>query len=473
MAPATRSLKAITLFLLAWTGLVAGDRIYVHPFHFLFYSKSSCDQLKSSAETAAEPTFTPAPIQAKTPPLNEAHLRDQLLMAAGKLEAEEKLRAAEVGMMANFMGFRMYKMLSEVGGTSHGAVLSPTALFGTLASFYLGSTDPTASQLQAFLGVPGKDQDCTSRLDGHKVLSALQAIQGLLVAQGEAGGQARLLLSTVVGLFMAPGLQLKQPFVKGLAPFAPVVLPRSLDLSSPHVAAEKIRQFMQAVTGWKMNGLPAGVSADSTMLFNTYVHFQGRLKGFSLLAEPQEFRVDNSTRVSVHMLSGSGTFQHWHDPQNNLSMTSVPLGENASLLLLKPGCASELDRVQALAFHQDLFIWMKNASPRTLHLTLPQLELRGAYDLQALLAQAKLPTLLGAQAALGRISDSGVRVGEVLNSVLFELKADEGEQPTESAPQSEMTEALEVTLNSPFLFAIHERDSGALHFLGRVDNPRA
>lgn len=59
----------------------------------------------------------------------------------------------------------------------------------------------------------------------------------------------------------------------------------------------------------------------------------------------------------------------------------------------------------------------------------------------------------------------------MLNSVLFELKADEGEQPRESAQQPEGPEALEVTLNSPFLFALYEQDSMAIHFLGRVANP--
>lgn len=57
---------------------------------------------------------------------------------------------------------------------------------------------------------------------------------------------------------------------------------------------------------------------------------------------------------------------------------------------------------------------------------------------------------------------------QVLNSVLFELKAEEEEQPIQSAQQSEV---LEVTLNHPFLFAVYERDSTALHFLGRVTNP--
>ncbi|KAL2770702.1 angiotensinogen precursor [Daubentonia madagascariensis] len=473
MAPASLTLRATVLCLVAWAGLAAGDRVYIHPFHLLVYSKSSCEQLeKSNVETLKEPTFTPTPIPAKTAPVEEEALRQQLVLVAEKLEAEDKLRAAMVGMLANFLGFRMYRTLSETQSAAGGAVvLSPTALFGTLASFYLGALDPTANRLQALLGVPGEDRGCTSRLDGHKVLSALLAIQGLLVTQGGASGQARLLLSTVVGLFTDPSLHLKQPFVQGLALFAPVVLPHSLDFSTdPDRAAEKMNSFMQAVTGWRMNS-PTGVTADSTLLFNTYVHFRGKMKGFSLLAGLQEFWVDNSTSVSVPMLSGTGTFQHWSDVQNNFSVTRVPFSESACLLLVQPHCTSDLEKVEALAFQHDFSSWMKNLSPRAMRLTVPQLVLRGSYDLQDLLAQAKLPTLLGAKANLGKISDADIRVGKVLNNVLFELKADDREQPTESAQQPDGPEVLEVTLSSPFLFAVYERDSTALHFLGRVANP--
>ncbi|XP_054432705.1 angiotensinogen [Pteronotus mesoamericanus] len=473
MAPASVSLAATVLCLLAWAGRPAADRVYIHPFHLLVYSKSSCDQLeKPSAETPQDPTFTPVPIQAKTSPLDEAALREQLVLAAQKFEGEDKLRARTVGMLLNFMGFRMYKTLSEPWAATRAAVLSPTTLFGTLASFYLGALDPTAHSLQAFLGVPGKDQSCTSRLDGHKVLSALQTIQGLLVLQGGARSPGRLLLSTVVGLFTAPDLRLKQSFVQGLAPFAPITLPRSLDLSTdPELAAEKIDRFMDAVTGWKMSGPPAGISPDSTMAFNAYVHFQGQMKGFSLLAEPQEFWVDNSTSVSVAMLSGTGTFQHWSDAHGNLSVARVPLSQNVGLLLIWPHCAAALREAEALVLQHDFLTWTKSLPPRAMRLTLPQLALRVSYDLQGLLAQAKLPTLLGAEANLGGISDTNPRVGQVLNSVLFELKADKGEQPTESAQQPAGPEVMEVTLNCPFLFAVYDQDSTALHFLGRVANP--
>lgn len=277
MTPTGAGLKATIFCILTWVSLAAGDRVYIHPFHLLYYSKSACAQLENpSVETLPEPTFEPVPIQAKTSPVDEKTLRDKLVLATGKLEAEDLQRAAQVAMIANFMGFRMYKVLSEAGGVASGAVLSPPALFGTLVSFYLGSLDPTASQLQALLGVPVNEGDCTSRLDGHKVLTALQAIQGLLVTQGGSSSQTPLLQSTVVGLFTAPGFRLKQPFVESLAPFTPAIFPRSLDLSTdPALAAEKINRFVQAVTGWKMNLPLEGVSTGSTLVFNTYVHFQG------------------------------------------------------------------------------------------------------------------------------------------------------------------------------------------------------
>ena len=84
------------------------------------------------------------------------------------------------------------------------------------------------------------------------------------------------------------------------------------------------------------------------------------------------------------MLSGMGTFQHWSDAQNNLSMTRVPLSKNACLLLVQPHDASDLQKVEALTFQHNFPAWVKNLSPRytsqdtTWHLWGAPPETRGA-----------------------------------------------------------------------------------------------
>lgn len=215
--------------------------------------------------------------------MDEAELRQQLALAARQPEDGDRARVAAVGMLLGFLGARLQKARGAPGG----AVLSPTAAFGTLASFYLGASGPTAGRLQAFLGVPGEGRSCTSRLDGRKVLAALQTAQGLLVARGGA----RLLLSTVLGIFTAPGLRLKRPFVQGLAHFAPVTLPRTLDLATdPGLAAEKINRFMEAATGWGLGSPVTRVSPDSTLLFDAYIHFQGKPPSGGRAPHPPDFR---------------------------------------------------------------------------------------------------------------------------------------------------------------------------------------
>ncbi|XP_058158939.1 angiotensinogen [Dasypus novemcinctus] len=468
MAAAGLGRGLAVLCLLAWAAPAAGDRVYIHPFHLLTYDQRACDRLENrSADAPPDPTFSPIPIQggAKAAPVDEEALRDELAAAAQTLGAADRGRAAGVGLLLNFLGLRMYRALRAARGAARGAaLLSPAALFGTLASFYLGAEGPTADRLQAFLGVPGQGPSCTSRLDGHKVLSALRATQALLVS-----GRGAPLLSTAVGLFAAPGLRLKQPFVRALAPFAPVALPRALDLAEPEVAAARIGRFVRAVTGWPVSA-PAAASAGGTLLFHTYVRFRGKMKGFSLLAEPQEFWVDNATSVSVPMLVGTGAFQHWDDAKNNLSVTRVPLGGNAWLLLIQPQSGSDLDEVESLAFQYDFLARMKSLPVRALRLTMPQLLLEASHDLRDLLAQAKLPGLLGAEARLGKMSDAGLRVGQVLNCLLFELSAEDG-KPAAPTPQPARPAPLEVTLDRPFLVAVLEQASGAIHFLGRVARP--
>ena len=88
------------------------------------------------------------------------------------------------------------------------------------------------------------------------------------------------------------------------------------------------------------------------------------MKGFSLLPGPKEFWVDNTTSVSVPMLSGTGTFHYWSDSQNNLSVTRVPLSANTYLLLVQPHHTPDLRKVEAVTFQLNFLTRMKNLSPR-------------------------------------------------------------------------------------------------------------
>lgn len=60
---------------------------------------------------------------------------------------------------------------------------------------------------------------------------------------------------------------------------------------------------------------------------------------------------------------------------------------------------------------------------------------------------------------------------QVINKAFFKLASDGTDQPADPAAQKEDGVYLDVTLNKPFLFAVFEKQSRAMLFLGRVVNP--
>lgn len=110
--------------------------------------------------------------------------------------------------------------------------------------------------------------------------------------------------------------------------------------------------------------LPQSAVLSLTLPFLSPSGSPGKMKGFSLLPGLKEFWVDNTTSVSVPMLSGTGTFHYWSDSQNNLSVTRVPLSASTYLILVQPHHAPDLRKVEAVTFQHNFLTRMRNLSPR-------------------------------------------------------------------------------------------------------------
>ncbi|XP_038617403.1 angiotensinogen [Tachyglossus aculeatus] len=473
--------RTVTLLcLLGLAAVVAGDRVYVHPFHFLTNDPERCAKPSDpAAEAPTGETFVPVPIQAKTSPMDEVALWERVTAEVRSLGPEGRERATSVAALLNFLGFRLRRALRALrdghGEAHQGELLAPAAIFGSLASLHLGASGTTASDLQALLGVPQEDGGCTTQLDGEKVLAVLRAVMGLFLA-GEAGGvragDPHLRLSTLVGLFTSPGLRLCEAFFQSLQPAAAITYARSLDLATdPGLAAERVDRFVGAVSGWPRRLSPTPSCPDDTLLFNTYIRFQAAIGGASRLAQPQAFQVNRTSHELVPTLSVTGTFQYWRDDANNFTVVRVPLGANARLLLVQPDPGTAPEQVEAQLWTSDFPLWLNRLEPRAVHLTLPRLTMESAVNLQDLLALSKLPHLLDRKANFSAISEDDVRLGKVMNKILFELTESGAEAPEEPTQAPVGSEPLEVTLNRPFLLAVYEQVTKALLFLGRATDP--
>ncbi|KFW70740.1 Angiotensinogen, partial [Pygoscelis adeliae] len=454
------NLAADLLCLLVCLTAVTCDRVYVHPFNLFSFNKSTCEELESLVQEGKK-TFVPISIESQTTPAYEGDLNNKDKLEAPSLSGWGRQKLSYLKDFVYILGARFYSKLREVR-RGQNVLLSPTSLYGSLVSFYMGASNQTAADLQGLLGIvpPSGDPDCTSRVDGHKVLSSLRMIESLIESRDE-----ELLFSKMLCLFSAPGVPLSQLFVQDLLPSVDALYARAVDFTNPGEAAKQINAFVEAKSEGQSKCLLTDIDPSTNLLFVVDVRLAVNVKQATRLKEPQEFWVDSNTKALVPMLSVTGTFKYKTDASGIFSVVEVPISKTVLLAVLQPINGSDLESTHSLlSLFFSLFC-------REIKLTLPELRIEGSSDLQELLADMELPALLGKGADLSKISDANLTVGKVINKAFFKLASGGTDQPEDPAAQKEDSVFLEVTLNKPFLLAVFEEKSRAMLFLGRVTNP--
>ncbi|XP_048342385.1 angiotensinogen [Sphaerodactylus townsendi] len=433
------------------------DRVYVHPFHLFAYNQESCKGLEDKERL--EKTFVPISIESPITPAYEESVRN-------KSEEEPHILGVDyLKDSAYVLGARIYRKLMEMH-TGENILLSPTSIYQSLLIFYLGASGHTASELQSLLGFdfPSISQDCTSKIDGHKILPVLRTISN-------PSGVDELLFTKLFCLFSAPSVHLSEFFVHELT-FADInFYVRAIDFTNPSRVGEQIDAFVKTKNAHPGKSSITDIDPASNLLFATYTQFKAIVKGASLLNEPQEFWTNSETKILVPMMRVTGNFEHKFDSNLNLSVIKIAVSESIVLLLLQPINNEDLTSAEAQYSLQPSYLWLQKLSLRRINLTLPKLSFESVYNLQDPLNKMGLPELLGKNANFSIMSDVNLNVRKIINQQLFELhpgEADQAENPTE---QNEDTETLSIALNKPFLIAVHVKESNALLYFGRVVNP--
>ncbi|NWI99944.1 ANGT protein, partial [Crypturellus undulatus] len=445
---------------------VACDRVYVHPFNLFSFNESTCKEMENLVQEGKK-TFVPVSIESQITPTYEDDLNAKAKLETMSLGIHGRQKLSYLNDLVYVLGARFYSEPMEAQ-RGQNRLLSPTSIYSTLVSFYLGASNHTATDLQGLLGFvpPSGDPNCTSRVDGNNVLSTLRTIESFLVKNRDE----ELLFSKTLYLFSAPEVPLSESFVHELVPSADALYIRAVDFTNLGEAAKQINAFVEAKSGGRSKHLLTDVDPATSLQFAVDVHLAVTVKKASRLKGPHEFWVDTNTKLLVPGMSVMGTFRYKTDTSKTFAAIEVPVSKNALLVLMQPLDGSNLDKVEAELPLQHS-AWLQDLSPREIKLTLPELTIEGSSDLQELLRDMKLSALLGKEADLSKISDVNLTVGKVINKALFKLSSDGADKPADPITQKEDLVFLEVTLNKPFLVAVFEQKSKAMLFLGRVTDP--
>ncbi|XP_075059439.1 angiotensinogen isoform X2 [Mixophyes fleayi] len=449
------------VFLTACIGLSTCNRVYVHPFNLFAFNKSECEKVQSQNHTI-ENMFIPIPIESKMKGEDKS-VKVKTYQETRQLGTSESYLTS----LMNDLGFRAFKQWREIY-RSDTVLISCTNLYGSLMSFYLGASEHTSTSLQDFLGFghPSGATNCSSQVNGLKVISKLKIIDNLLFSKN-----ANIDALKTTCIFVSPSLSLSEKFVHDLTSSADHFYVRAVDFTDSVTAINLINKFLETQLAKKSKSGLTSIDVTSNFMYTSHIQFKGKVSKSFLIPELQHFWIEPNRKILVPMISVSGVFQFKEDYTSNQLVLKISLSENDFLLLVQPTNGNTLENIESSLTWDTYLKWLNSLTNRYISLSLPKLEIESALNIQDLLTNLEVSYLLGKDADFSKISNANIKLGKVINTVHFELE-DSGADPNEAQDDHKnKEEPLKLNFDKPFIVAMFEGSTKALLLLGRVVNP--
>lgn len=362
--------------------------------------------------------------------------------------------------------FELYRQRRRSG---ENLFFSPFSISMAMAMIWAGARAETADEIEKAMRF---------RLPQKQLHRALSHLDHALAARAKAGKRGRFQLHLANAIWGQEGLELVDAYLNTLADNYGAGV-RLLDFGSkPEAARIFINEWIEKQTRKRIRDLlPKGSIHDLTRLVLTnaiYFKASWASQFEKLVTRDGAFTLADGKRVRVPMMS-----QETHIPvakNEDYAIAELPYeGDEIAMVLLLPpaGSLRHIEDSLSAAHLEEL---LSGISPREVRITMPRFRISSRMNLKGLL-QA-----MGMQHAFSDVADfSGMspKGGLEITDILHQAVVNVDETGTEAAAATAVAvgitavvEAVELTLDRPFVFLIRDRKTGAILFAGRVVDPR-
>jgi serpin B len=366
----------------------------------------------------------------------------------------------------------LYKRLVAPGEglDQRNLVASPSSVATVLAMILPGARGGTADEIATALH---------SRLDPQRLAAAAGALDRALLEQARAD-ELDLRISNAV--WTQEGLALRQEFELALVEAFQAGLHRVDFRRDPDGARRAINRLVSEQTAGKIPELfdPGAIQRDCSLVLTNAIYLQARwLQAFDPdETRPEPFNLLNHGTTEAVMLHRQGRLGYARGD----GWRAVELPYNGGRLVMDVILPDEgrFDRFRSGLEVERLRELLGALSSREVRLALPKFTFDSDLDLRAPLQALGMRTAFTDFADFSGITEqASLRVDRFVQRAHIEVD----ERGTTAAAATGATMVLvsvvvpsppiEMRVDRPFLFAVRDRVSGAILFIGQVTNPAA
>lgn len=358
----------------------------------------------------------------------------------------------------NAFGFRLFAVLAA--GDEGNIILSPLSVSMALTMTYNGARNSTEQAMARTLGFEGMDRTAINALYA-KLIPALKSADG------------NVTFKVANAIWSAPRLVPAADFTalnRETFGAQAGTLDFTADSAVPFIN-KWVSDHTQGLIGQLVD---PPLPADLVMLLVNALYFKGNWsRPFNPdLTYNGTFHLAGGGTRTCRMMQADTTFRYLED--GKALGLELPYGDSLfSMVLLQPAEGTSLDEIVQAA-GEEWEIWLEKFKPASGPIHVPKFKLEYGKSLEDALKALGMEVAFDDRADFTGINaGGGLMISEVKHKTLVNVD----ETGTEAAAVTSVgivdtaAPADLIRFDRPFLFAIRERTSGAILFLGRIMDP--
>ena len=418
----------------------------VENFYFAFdnsviYKLKSGNKLKLENYQRAD--FSVAPVN-DTSPAEPIELT---------VRQDEKMKAD------NRFAFKMFKEVSAMKGAN--TFFSPLSLNLALGMLYNGASGDTRSEMAEVLGLTDFT-DAEINAYYQKMSQALLNVDPLTE------------IGIANSIWYRTDFPVKQSYIDINQQYFDAVV-NALDFNKPD-AADIINAWCAGKTNDKITEIVESPISDDVMMYLiNALYFKSNWlfefdKAKTIL---EDFTTGDKKTVTVNMMEQRMNTNYYFD--QHMQCVEMPYGNEAySMVLLLPGNEMDIDQLIAYLDETSWQAIVNSLWEANVEIKMPRFKIECEIPLNDPVKNTGMTKIF--QGGFQNISDVGIKVSNIQQNTFVEVNEAGTEAAAVTVIELNRTDThdgpFSFYANRPFLYLIKEKSTGAILFIGRMDDPK-
>ncbi len=365
---------------------------------------------------------------------------------------------------SKLFGLKLFKQVNEAAGDSN-IFISPLSVSTAFGMVLNGANGQTYDEIKSTLELTGANQDDINK--GYQNLNQLLTEI-----------DPKVIFQSANSIWYRQEVSFEQSFLDVNKNYFDAEV-QGLDFNNP-ASTGIINNWVSERTNGKITSIIKKIPKDAVMYLINAIYFYGTWKyQFDSTATKQDdFYITQSDPVKCMMMNQKNKLNYYQ--ANNYQAVELPYGDgDFSMLLILP---SQSGDINSFIDNMDGNFWnnlLTNMDSAEVNLWLPRFKLEYSITLNDALKA------MGMESAFNPLTADFTKMRKerdlFISRVLHKTFIDVNEKGTEAAAVTAIevgisavvvpSDKIFMRVNHPFIFAIREKTSGAILFIGKVVNP--